>query len=257
MKDNLDQIIVALCSLAAAIILFVWPDKTQLAGLITSTVGPTLSIVVGIIYTWIAGSQKIEVAKQRTAELQYKLAMLSPKGTGAKPSASTIPTYTYTSKDVEIVESEAKADIQGNSLTVDKLNFAEYNYTHMSNYDLRPVARELRVDLAKEFLDNEVSLLNDAWVFATNIQTPPTPEQAASKSTSMYYFKKEWEKANGLKCGDNVYTTMSTLLGYYNGTYSALSGVESLIGKTVDYSVFGGGMFSPTSLGWEAANLVV
>jgi len=50
---------------------------------------------------------------------------------------------------------------------------------------------------------------------------------------------------------------MSSLLGYYNNVYSALAGINTLIGVTVDYSTFGNSMYSPTLLGWEAANCIV
>jgi hypothetical protein len=55
----------------------------------------------------------------------------------------------------------------------------------------------------------------------------------------------------------NEYDIMSVMLGYFNNVYQALDGINSLIGVTVDYSTFGGGMYSPTSLGWEAANCVI
>lgn len=257
---NIEQFIVALCSLAAALIVLFVADPTKaqnLAVLITGTVGPTLAILAGIIFVWVKGGevaaqQKIELAKLNLE--QSKIAAYGPRNT----STATGSGYTYTISDVQIVLNEAIADIQSTGVTVDKLNTAEYDYAHMSNYDLRPVAKEKRVALSKAFLDKSLALLEDAWTYATNIQTIPTADQAANKTTNMYYFKKEYEKANpDTACTNSMYDTMSVLLGYFNNVYSAQAGIDTLIGVTVDYSTFGGGLYTPTSLGWNAAACVV
>lgn len=260
MMNKITQLIGLLGALAVAIITILYPTQVGTwQNIIINMACPALSLIIAIVISIVTGKDilaekaiSLARAEAAKAQAQLRLSQQQQKAFGV-PSSN----YTYTINDVIIVENEAKADIESNGLKVDKLSLSMYNYTHMSNYDLRPVARETRVPLSKAFLDNALKLLNEAWVFATGIVTPPTPEQAANKSTSMYYFKKEWEKANGMKCGDNIYSTMSSLLGYYNNVYSALAGIDSLIGQTVDYSTFGGGMFSPTSLGWEAANCVL
>ena len=257
---NIEQFIVALCSLAAALVVLFIADPTKaqnLAVLITGTVGPTLAILAGIIFVWVKGGevaagQKIELAKLNLE--QSKVAVYGPRNA----ATATGDGYTYTIKDVDIVLNEAIADVQSTGVAVNKLNTAEYDYTHMSNYDLRPVVKEKRVALSKAFLEKSLELLDEAWTYATNIPTAPTPEQAANKTTNMYYFKKEYNKYNpDNPCGQGTYDTISVLLGYFNNVYAALAGIETLIGVTVDYSTFGGGLYTPTSLGWNAAACVV
>ena len=265
MLQTIDQFIIALAALAVAVIAIMYPEAANTWGnVIVNMAVPVLTILVGMIYVAIKGTtvnteKKIELARANAAESQAKLQLVRGgvrSGGGAAGDGNS--GYTYTIKDVEIVLNEAIADIESAQVKVDKLNTAEYDYTHMANYDLRPVAKEKRVALAKAFLEKNLALLDDAWIWYTNIQDVPTPEQAANKTTNMYYFKKEWEKANPEQaCTNNIYSQMSMLLGYFNNVYSALAGVNSLVGVTVDYSTFGSGIYTPTSLGWEAANLVV
>ncbi len=262
MLKTLDQLIVAACSLAAAVIIIVVADPnkaTTLAGLITGPIAAFLSLLVGFVYTLIKGEivkteAKTELARAEAAKAQAQL-RLSQQQTGK--SYSTSGNYTYTTNDVVIVENEAKADIEDDGLKADKLILAMRNYARMSNYDLRPVAREVRIPIAKAFLENALAKLNEAWVYATKIEEIPTAEKAANKTTNMYYFKKKWEEYNGVHCGESIFDTMSSLLGYYNNVYSALEGIDSLVDVTVDYSVFGNERYTPTLLGWKAAGCVL
>jgi len=257
---SIEQFIVALGTLAVALIVFLVADPVKaqnLAILITGTVIPMLCILAGVIFVWIKGQQNVAESKVELAKLNLQTAQL--RGSGSRgANTTTSDGYTYTIKDVEIVLGEAIADIKSGNIAVDPINTSQYDYTHMANYDLRPVAKEKRVVLSKAFLEKNLNLLDDAWKYATNIPTSPTPEQAANKTTNMYYFKKEYNKYNpDNPCGQNSYDVMSSLLGYFNNVYAALAGIDSLIGVTVDYSTFGSSMYSPTILGWEAANCVV
>jgi len=256
---SIEQFIVALGTLAVALIVFLMADPVKaqnLAILITGTAIPMLSILAGVIYVWIKGQQNVVEGKVELARLNLATEQL--RASGVRGAATADPQgYTYTLKDIDIILKEVQADIQGDGQAVDKLNTSMYYYTHVANYDLRPADRNDRVGLSKALLEKTKSLLDEAWLWKTNIPIPPTPEQAANKTTNMYLFKKEWEKANGMKCGDNNYTVMSSLLGYYNNVYAALIGINTLIDVTVDWSVFGDSMYSPTLVGWEAANLIV
>jgi len=45
-------------------------------------------------------------------------------------------------------------------------------------------------------------------------------------------------------------------VAYFNDLYTAQDGLNQLTDKTVDWSIYGSGAFTPTQVGWDYAKLL-
>jgi hypothetical protein len=121
---------------------------------------------------------------------------------------------------------------------------------------MRDVPRQLRIGEAKRFVDKGVELFTEAFKFHTRLDAPPTPAQAANQHSYMFQLKKDYEKANNLLCSDKTFEDLRNLVAYFNDLYTAQDGLNRLTDKTVDWSIYGSGSFTPTQVGWDYAKLL-
>jgi hypothetical protein len=264
--DGYKKIIVTLLTLAAAAAgLFITdPAKAATIGqFLVDVLGPVLITIVGIIYTVVQGS--IDKEKVKVVGIATKAA--SPKAEGAPSvqaaaplvpaSLSTVPAPSaYVPLDIDAVIGAAEERARKDGVEVTPLSRAYYFYPFMCNFDLREVPRAERLSEAKRLVDKSVELFIEAFKYQTKLAKPPTPAEAANYHAYMLKLKKDYEKANGLTCSDTTFEHLRSTVSYFNELYSAQDGLSQLSGKTVDWSIYGSGSFTPTQVGWDYVKLL-
>jgi hypothetical protein len=150
----------------------------------------------------------------------------------------------------------AEENCRKDGVEVTPVSRAFYFYPYITRFDLREVPRDRRVSEAKRLVDKCVELFSEAFKFQTKLPKPPTPAEAANYHAYMLKLKKDYEKANGLTCSDSTFEHLRSTVSYFNELYSAQDGLSQLSGKTVDWSIYGSGSFTPTQVGWDYVKLL-
>ena len=262
------QLIGLLATLAIALLTMLINNPTQAetwTALIKGTIVPILELLAGMVFAiWVGkgdvAARKADEAKA-LASASYYAALNAGKIPGKKPdkkpygARALAPDYSGTLADIDLMLQAVEAGLISDGITSGPVIKAERFYDAVAAYDMRTVPRETRLATAKALMGKVKELDVEAWSKKINIAIP-TPEQCAQKTRFMYQFKKDYEKANGISCGDAPYTLLSSLLGYFNNMYEAQAGLDQLTG-TVDWSSFGNSQYSAQMVGWHYANLIV
>ena len=262
--DGYKKIIITILTLAAGSLgLFITdPAKAQTIGqFLIDVLGPVLVVLVGIIYTVVQGNidkEKVKADAYYKAKAQIQAA--SPKAESvAVPQPAAAPVVeaeNYKPVDLAACVARAEEAVKKDGLMISPLNRAFYFWPYVTGFDLRDVPRQLRVSEAKSLLDKAVELFSDAFKFQTKLPKPPTPVEAANYHAYLFKLKKDYEKANNLLCSNKTFEDLRNLVGYFNDLYTAQDGLNQLSGKTVDWSIYGGGAFTPTQVGWDYVKLL-
>jgi DNA-binding cell septation regulator SpoVG len=264
--DGYKKIIVTIITLiAGALGLFITdPSKAQTIGqFLIDVIGPVAITLVGIIYTIVQGQidkEKVIAAPKIAAIIEQKQ---SPKGVSvaAQQPASTpyipaAPVDDYVPVDLDKMVAAANQNCRNDAVSVTPISTAYYFYPFMCNFDLRDVPREKRISEAKRCVDKCVDLFIEAFKYQTKLPKPPTPAEAASYHAYLGKLKKDYEKANNLTCSNKSFEDLRSLISYFNDLYTAQEGLAQLAGKTVDWSNYGAGSFTPTQVGWDYVKLL-
>ena len=270
--DGYKKIIVTLLTLiAGSLALFIHdPTKAATVGdFLTSVLGPVLITVVGIVYTAVQGS----IDKAKVQSTQVDPPAVPPKADGAAslpaaaPSASapminpaalaTAPkALSYVPFDIDAAIGVAEENCRKDGVEVTPISRAFYFYPMVTRFDLREVPRTARLSEAKRLLDKVVDLFIDAFKFQTKLPKAPTQAEAANYHAYMLKLKKDYEKANNLTCSDETFEQLRNLVSYFNDIYTAQDGLSQLAGKTVDFSIYGSGVYTPIQVGWDYVKLL-
>jgi DNA-binding cell septation regulator SpoVG len=261
--DGYKKIIVTILTLVAGSIgLFVTdPAKAQTIGqFLIDVLGPVAITLVGVIYTVVQGN--IDKEKVKTAATTAGEASQSPKAESAaaqQPAAAlsipAAPVDNYIPLDLDSAVGSAEESCRRDGVEVTPVSRAFYFYPIVTRFDLRDVPREKRVDEAKRLVDKAVELFAEAFKYQTKLPKPPTPAEAVNYHGYMLKLKKDYEKANNLTCSDKTFEELRNLISYFNDLYTAHDGLAQLSGKTVDWSIYGSGAFTPTQVGWDYVKL--
>ena len=264
--DGYKKIIVTLLTLiAGSLTLFIHdPSKAQTIGqLLTEVLGPVIITAVGIVYTLVQGGIDKQIVKSNgiAAKAASPKAEGAPSAQAAAPlvpaSLSTVPAPSaYVPLDIDAVIGAAEERARKDGVEVTPLSRAYYFYPYMTSFDLREVPRAERLTEAKRLVDKSVALFIEAFKYQTKLPKPPTPAEAANYHAYMLKLKKDYEKANGLTCSDSTFEHLRSTVSYFNELYSAQDGLSQLSGKTVDWSIYGSGSFTPTQVGWDYVKLL-
>jgi len=264
--DGYKKIIVTLLTLASGMVgIFITdPAKAQTIGqFLVDILGPVLITLVGIVYTVVQGNIDKEKAKTTAVEAKAQAIMAqeaSPKADGVAAVAAPIVTAaeieTYQPADLAKYITAAEGSIKADGQMITPLSRAFYFWPYIAHFDLRDVPRQLRINEAKRFVDKGVELFTEAFKFHTKLDNPPTPAQAGNQHSYMFQLKKEYEKANNLLCSNKTFEDLRNLVAYFNDLYTAQDGLNQLADKTVDWSIYGSGAFTPTQVGWDYAKLL-
>jgi len=266
--DGYKKIIVTLLTLASGMVgIFITdPAKAQTIGqFLVDILGPVLITLVGIVYTIVQGNIDKEKAKTVATEAKVQAIMAqeaSPKAdsVAAQPVAAPIVTAaeieTYQPADLAKYVTAAEGSIKADGQMITPLSRAFYFWPYIAHFDLRDVPRQLRIGEAKRFVDKGVELFTEAFKFHTKLDAVPTPAQAGNQHSYMFQLKKDYEKANNLLCSDKTFEDLRNLIAYFNDLYTAQDGLNQLTDKTVDWSIYGSGAFTPTQVGWDYAKLL-
>ncbi len=266
--DGYKKIIVTILSLIAGSIgLFVTdPAKAQTIGqFLIDVLGPAAITLVGIVYTIVQGNIDKEKAKTAAVEAKAQAIMAqeaSPKADSAAaqpvaaPIAAAAEVEHYQPADLAKYVTAAENAIKADGQMITPLSRAFYFWPYIAHFDLRDVPRQLRIGEAKRFVDKGVELFTEAFKFHTKLAAVPTPAQAGSQHSYMFQLKKDYEKANNLLCSDKTFEDLRNLVAYFNDLYTAQDGLTQLMDKTVDWSIYGTGAFTPTQVGWDYAKLL-
>ena len=264
--DGYKKLIVTILTLAAAAVgIFITdPAKAATVGqFLVDVLGPVLITVVGIVYTIIQGS--IDKEKAKVAGIAAKAA--SPKANGAASAQAAAPSAlaflaappaapAYIPLDIDAAIGAAEERARKDGVEVTPMSRAFYYYPFVARFDLREIPRAERVSEAKRLVDKSVELFGEAFKYQTKLPKPPTPAEASNYHAYMLKLKKDYEKANGLTCSDSTFEHLRSLITYFNDIYTAQDGLTQLSGKTVDWSIYGGGAFTPTQVGWDYVKLL-
>jgi hypothetical protein len=225
---------------------------------------PQIANIIFVIVRTITDGQKITAKKelQLAGVLPVATSGLAPAQLPASvpqvkqvnPAAlATAPAAApYIPFDIGAAEEQCRKD----GVEVNPISRAFYFYPMVTRFDLREVSRTERVSEAKRLVDKAVDLFCEAFKFQTKLPKPPTQVEAASYHTYMAKLKKEYEKANGLTCSDTTFEQLRNLISYFNEIYAAQDGLSQLVGKTVDFSIYGSGAYTPTQVGWDYVKLL-
>jgi hypothetical protein len=272
--DGYKKIIVTILTLIAGSLgLFISdPAKAQTIGrLLIDAIGPVAITLVGIIYTIVQGNidkEKVKLNVIASAAKQSVENAVYPKTDGAaslpaaapmvNPAAlATAPAVPpYTPFDIGAAVGAAEEQCRKDGVEVNPISRAFYFYPFVTRFDLREVPRTERVSEAKRLVDKAVDLFCEAFKHQTKLPKPPTQLEAASYHTYMSKLKKDYEKANGLTCSDTTFEQLRNLISYFNEIYAAQDGLAQLQGKTVDFSIYGSGAYTPTQVGWDYVKLL-
>jgi len=264
--DGYKKIIVTIITIIAGSVgLFITdPGKAQTIGqFIIDVIGPACIVLVGIIYTIVQGSidkQKVIVAPKLAALSEAKP---SPKGDSvaapqpaATPYIPAAPVDNFITTDLDAAIGVAEESCRKDGVEVTPVSRAFYFYPFVTRFDMREVPREKRISEAKRLIDKCVELFVEAFKYQTKLPKPPTPAEASSYHAYMGKLKKDYEKANNLTCSDKTFEDLRNLIAYFNDLYTAQDGLGQLAGKTVDWSIYGGGAYTPTQVGWDSVKLL-
>jgi len=276
--DGYKKIIVTLLTLIAGSLgLFITdPGKAQTVGqFLTDVIGPVAITLVGVIYTVVQGQidkEKVRTSSPAASSSKSGETDQSPKACrdgSSDPSASTppaaatpapaipaAPVDNYLPVDLDAALGSAEESCRKDSQEVTPVSRAFYFYPIVTRFDLREVPREKRIDEAKRLVDKAIELFTEAFKFQTKLPKPPTPAEANSYHAYMLKLKKDYEKANNLTCSDKTFEELRNLISYFNDLSSARDGLAQLSGKTVDWSIYGSGAFTPTQVGWDYVRLL-
>lgn len=268
--DGYKKIIVTILSLVAGSLgLFITdPAKAQTVGqFLIDVLGPVAVTLVGVIYTVVQGNIDREKVKTVATEARAKAAVAQPAEQSPKaesvaaqqpavtPYIPAAPADTYVPVDLDAAVGSAEESCRKDGVEVTPVSRAFYFYPIVTRFDLREVPRERRVDEAKRLVDKAVELFSEAFKFQTKLAKPPTPAEAVNYHGYMLKLKKDYEKANNLTCSDKTFEELRNLVSYFNDLYTARDGLAQLSGKTVDWSIYGSGAFTPTQVGWDYVKL--
>jgi hypothetical protein len=278
--DGYKKIIVTLLTLIAGSLgLFISdPAKAQtIVQFLVDVIGPVAITLVGIIYTIVQGSidkEKVKFNVLAGAAKQSIENAVPPKTNGAAslPSAApfvptapmvnpaalaTAPTpSSYVPFDIGAAVGAAEEQCRKDGVEVTPISRAFYFYPVVTRFDLREIPRTERLSEAKRLVDKVVDLFCEAFKFQTKLLTPPTPAEAANYHAYMLKLKNDYAKANNLTCSDETFEQLRNLISYFNDIYMAQDGLAQLTGKTVDWSIYGRGAYTPTQVGWDYAKLL-
>jgi hypothetical protein len=162
----------------------------------------------------------------------------------------------YVPFDLDAAVGAAEECARKDGVEVTPISRAFYFYPQVTRFDLREVPRTERVSEAKRLVDKAVELFCEAFKYQTKLPKAPTPAEAANYHTYMLKLKKDYEKANNLTCSDETFEQLRNLVSYFTDIYTAQDGLNQLSGKTVDWSIYGGGAFTPTQVGWDYVKLL-
>jgi len=275
--DGYKKIIVTILSLVAGSLgLFITdPAKAQTVGqFLIDVLSPVAITLVGVIYTIVQGNidkEKVKAASTTTTTTAASEATQSPKACrdgSSDPSASTpstvpaaapsipaAPVDNYIPLDLDSALGSAEESCRRDGVEVTPVSRAFYFYPIVTRFDLREVPREKRVEEAKRLVDRALELFVEAFKYQTKLPRPPTPAEAVNYHGYMLKLKKDYEKANNLTCSDRTFEELRNLISYFNDLYTARDGLAQLSGKTVDWSIYGSGAFTPTQVGWDYVKL--
>jgi hypothetical protein len=271
--DGYKKIIITLITIiAGSLSIFITdPAKAQTVGqFLIDVIGPAAIVLAGIIYTIVQGSidkEKVKanvIAVSRSCEPEARQAAKpSPKGDSVvaqqpavTPYIPAAPVDNFVPVDLDAVIGVAEESCRKDGVEVTPVSRAFYYYPYVTRYDLRDVPREKRVSEAKRLIDKCVELFVEAFKYQTKLPKPPTPAEATSYHAYMGKLKKDYEKANNLTCSDKTFEDLRNLIAYFNDLYTAQDGLAQLAGKTVDWSIYGGGAYTPTQVGWDSVKLL-
>jgi len=267
--DGYKKIIVTLLTLASGMVgIFITdPAKAQTIGqFLVDILGPVLITLVGIVYTIVQGNIDKEKAKTVATEAKVQAIMAqeaSPKAdsvAAVQPAVAPIVTAaeieSYQPADLAKYVTAAEGSIKADGQMITPLTRAFYFWPYIAHFDLRDVPRQLRIGEAKRFVDKGVELFTEAFKFHTKLATVPTPAQAGNQHSYMFQLKKDYEKANNLLCSNKTFEDLRNLVTYFNDLYTAQDGLNQLTDKTVDWSIYGSGAFTPTQVGWDYVKLL-
>ncbi len=272
--DGYKKIIVTLLTLIAGSLgLFVTdPAKAQTIGqFLIDVIGPVAITLVGIIYTIVQGSIDKEKVKFNVivgAAKQSVENAPSPKANGAASLPAAAPIINpaalatapaapaYVPFDIGAAVGAAEEQCRKDGVEVTPISRAFYFYPLVTRFDLREVPRTERLSEAKRLVDKAVELFSEAFKYQTKLPKAPTPAETANYHGYMLKLKKDYEKANGLTCSDTTFEQLRNLVSYFNDIYTAQDGLNQLSGKTVDWSIYGSGAYTPTQVGWDYVKLL-
>ena len=265
--DGYKKIIVTLLTLIAGSLgLFITdPAKAQTIGqFLIDVLGPVAVTLVGIIYTVVQGnidkekvkaSPMIAAATAGEAKQSPKAESVAAQQPAAAPVIPAAPVETYVPVDLDAAVGSAEESCRKDGVEVTPISRAFYFYPQVTRFDLREVPREKRICEAKRLVDKAVDLFCEAFKYQTKLPKPPTPAEANNYHAFMLKLKKDYEKANNLSCSDKTFEELRNLVSYFNELYNAQDGLAQLNGKTVDWSIYGGGAYTPTQVGWDYVKL--
>ena len=269
--DGYKKIIVTILSLVAGSLgLFITdPAKAQTVGqFLIDVLGPVAITLVGVIYTVVQGNIDKEKVKSAstiaaitnatpTSEASPKAESAAAKQPAVAPSIPAAPApSSYVSFDLDAAVGSAEECCRKDSQEVTPISRAFYFYPQVTRFDLREVPRQERIGEAKRLIDKAIELFVEAFKFQTKLAKPPTPAEANNYHAYMLKLKKDYEKANNLTCSDKTFEELRNLVSYFNELYAAQDGLNQLSGKTVDWSIYGSGAFTPTQVGWDYVKLL-
>jgi len=274
--DGYKKIIITILTIIAGSLgLFITdPAKAQTVGqFLIDVIGPAAVVLVGIIYTIVQGSIDKEKVKSSVIAVSSPVIASAAKqsvNNGTSPKAESVaapqpvvapvmpaaPVDTYVPFDLDAAVGSAEESCRKDGVDVTPISRAFYFYPIVSHFDLREAPREKRICEAKRLIDKTVELFSEAFKYQTKLLKPPTSAEANNYHAYMLKLKKDYEKANNLTCSDKTFEDLRNLVSYFNELYNAQDGLAQLTGKTVDWSIYGGGAFTPTQVGWDYVKLL-
>lgn len=268
--DGYKKISVTVLTTLLTVILFFVKDPvhaTTLEQFWSGVLIPMVPTMVGMVYTVVQGGVDKEKAKSAgvaAASQASAPADDSPKAEGApvvQPAVAQVNVQAadiaiYTPVDIDKYEAAAEEGIRKDGQAVTPLTKAYYFWPAIIHFDLRPIPRQYRISEGKRLVDKGIALFVDAFKFYTKLDTPPMPAQAANLNSYMLDLRKAYEKANNLTCTDSTFENLRSMVTYFNDLYTASDGLSQLIGKPIDWSIYGTGFVGPTQVGWDFAKLV-
>ncbi len=214
------------------------------------------------IATLIGGSKYISANKEQNiaaieSEAVVATAAITPTASPAiVEQPRVVETAPYTPIDIKAMVQAAEKSVQDTGIKVDASNRASFFWPYVANFDLRDIPRQHRISESIAMISKALELFSDSFKFQTKLNTVPTQEESNNLNVYMLKLKHEYEAANNLQCSDQTFDNLRGIVGYFNEIYAAKFGLEQLVGKTVDWSIYGGGAFTPTQVGWDYAKLI-
>ena len=271
--DGYIRLLTTTISMALTIILLFVTDPakaesiTQFVNALLIPAIPQIANIIFVIVRTITDGQKITAKKElQLAGILPVVPVLAtaPAVPAPQPVARVNPATLataqapapYTPFDIDAAVGAAEESCRKDGVEVTPISRAFYFYPLVTRFDLREVPRTDRLNEAKRLVDKAVELFSEAFKYQTKLPKPPTQAEAANYHGYMLKLKKDYEKANGLTCNDTTFEQLRNLVSYFNDIYTAQDGLSQLSGKTVDWSIYGGGAYTPTQVGWDYVKLL-